>query len=372
VAARIRGTTELITTDLTVDLGDIEKTILGDASSADITVNLPAISGLAKGFRLNVKKTDSSSNAVTLDAAGSETIDGAATLSLSNQYAAASVVADGSDWQVYSEFGSSASSPYMRGYISGMLPSNDTDTDHDISFSIGKCRDSTDAGNMSLSSALVKQIDSDWVVGTGNGGFPSGLSIAIDTWYHLFIIAKTDGTTDAGFDSSITATNLLTDATGYTLYRRVGSVRTDATSNILKFFAVDKGISYREFLWYFVPNADGTAEISDLTTGATANTGTLTHVPTGITVFALLYASLDRSHTGLTEDRILLYVSALENNDQAAGLHICQIGIGLPGSGTLTAAALIEVKTNTSAAFRYRTSFTGIFTCSSKGWIDPL
>jgi hypothetical protein len=48
----------------------------------------------------------------------------------------------------------------------------------------------------------------------------------------LFIIGKNDGTTDAGYDSSITATHLLNDATGYVDYRRVSSIKTDGSSNV--------------------------------------------------------------------------------------------------------------------------------------------
>jgi len=64
------------------------------------------------------------------------------------------------------------------------------------------------------------------------GGFPSGLSLTADTAYYVYVIAKADGTVDAGFDSSITAANLLSDATGYTKYRRIATIRTDSASNI--------------------------------------------------------------------------------------------------------------------------------------------
>jgi len=107
-------------------------------------------------------------------------------------------------------------------YIAGLIPSNDTDTDHDINITAGKARDAVDSFSINLASEITKQIDVDWVAGDDAGGFPSGLTLSADTWYHVFVIAKTDGTTDAGFDTSLTATNLLSDATGYTKYRRVG------------------------------------------------------------------------------------------------------------------------------------------------------
>lgn len=136
-------------------------------------------------------------------------------------------------------------SPTARGYIDGLILSNDTDTDHDISMSIGICRNKTDTLPIQLIAAIVKQIDVNWAEGTNDGGFPSGLSLTLDTWYHFYIIMSADGTkVDAGFDTSLTATNLLADATDYSLYKRVGSVLTDGSSNIIEFNQYGD-----EFLW---------------------------------------------------------------------------------------------------------------------------
>lgn len=55
-----------------------------DASAGNITVNLPATTGL--GRLVTVKKVDSSANTVTVTRAGSDTIDGATTYVLSTQY----------------------------------------------------------------------------------------------------------------------------------------------------------------------------------------------------------------------------------------------------------------------------------------------
>ena len=58
------------------------------ATSGAITITLPAASDAA-GRIYVVKKTDSSGNAVTIDANASETIDGATTVSLASQYSTA-------------------------------------------------------------------------------------------------------------------------------------------------------------------------------------------------------------------------------------------------------------------------------------------
>ncbi len=121
-----------------------------------------------------------------------------------------------------------------RNYISELIPSNNsTDSQHDIDISEGECSNNDNSGSISLSSTITKQIDANWSEGNNAGGFPSGLTLSANTWYHIFVIAKSDGTVDAGFDTSLTATNLLSDATSYIKYRRIGSVLTDGSSNII-------------------------------------------------------------------------------------------------------------------------------------------
>jgi hypothetical protein len=111
-----------------------------------------------------------------------------------------------------------------------------------------------------LSAALTKQIDANWVAGDGAGGFPSALALAADTWYYFFVISSADGTTvDAGFDTSLTATNLLTDAAGYTKYRRVGAILTNSSSNIINF------IQSGDYFWWKLPALD--VDVASLSQG---------------------------------------------------------------------------------------------------------
>lgn len=70
-----------------------------DASGGAVTVNLPAVASNS-GRVINVKKVDSSGNAVTLDGNASETIDGATTLAISTQYQSYTVHCDGSAWWI--------------------------------------------------------------------------------------------------------------------------------------------------------------------------------------------------------------------------------------------------------------------------------
>ena len=146
-------------------------------------------------------------------------------------------------------FGAGAAFPY--GYINGFSMSNAADADHDITIEIGMAKDNANAYLIYNSANLTKRIDANWSAGTGNGGFPSGLVLSNNTWYHMFVIYNPNsGAVDAGWDTSTTATNLLADATGYTAYRRIGSVLTNGSANIIPFTQIGD-----EFYWT-TPAAD--------------------------------------------------------------------------------------------------------------------
>ena len=94
------GTIAAKTAAYTVTIDDSTKVIAVDASTAAVTVTLPASATAGDGFEVTVKKTDSSTNAVTVDGNGAETIDGSATYVLGTQYEAVTVRSDASNWQV--------------------------------------------------------------------------------------------------------------------------------------------------------------------------------------------------------------------------------------------------------------------------------
>lgn len=73
---------------------DANTIILCDTASGNVTVNLPAA---AFGSRITVKKL-STPNTVTIDGDGAETIDGAATATLSSQWESMTIISDGTAW----------------------------------------------------------------------------------------------------------------------------------------------------------------------------------------------------------------------------------------------------------------------------------
>jgi len=88
-------TVKSVSTNYNANDGEI---VLVDASGGAVTVTLPSPSN---GARVRVKKIDSSSNTVTVQPSGTETIDGASSHSISQQYETYEYVSDGTNWYVF-------------------------------------------------------------------------------------------------------------------------------------------------------------------------------------------------------------------------------------------------------------------------------
>lgn len=141
----------------------------------------------------------------------------------------------------------------FQNYISGLVPSNDTDADHDISISAGCAFDSTNANWMILSSAIVKQIDAAWAVGTNQGGLDgtesSGGTPDASTLYNLFLIYRSDtGVVDWCYSENSAATGPSRDGTpipaAYDYWRWIGWVLTDGSANIYPFYCQGNDVMY--------------------------------------------------------------------------------------------------------------------------------
>jgi len=102
VAALSKGVTGAVdgkSADYTVVAGDDGKTIEVDATDGAIAVSLPDLAAGADGFTVTVLKTDSSTNAVTIDGDGADTINGAATYALESQHEAVVLKWNGTAWR---------------------------------------------------------------------------------------------------------------------------------------------------------------------------------------------------------------------------------------------------------------------------------
>lgn len=350
VAAKLRDTIQSITASRELKLANDIRLFLCDASSGAIDLKLPAPATVGKGWRVGAKKTDSSANIVTIKQNVAETIDGQTEIGLGNQYAAAEVITDGVNWYIANEYDDVSDEPYPPLTLNGLKTERDSgDPNHDIKFfSEGGARSAGDNYNINPSSPLVKRIDANWVEGTNQGGFPTALTLTANTCYHKFWITKPDGTLDAGFDSSLTATNLLADATGYADYVRVGSFYTDGASNIEPFIMiVDK--AGRHFRWA-TPSTQVTANPPPIT----GTLGTM-KTPVGIRTNAFLAVSMVEQ-SPVNQAYIVVYLSSPETTDLGASVPtiteatiLTADGMGIHGTG-----GQAHVFTNTASQIRYR------------------
>lgn len=92
----------------TIVSGDRNGLIRGDASGGAFDFDLPTASSVSSGFKITLAKIDSSTNAITIDPSGADTVD---VSSLSSQYEVVSLVSDGtSHWAVAASSGAAAAS----------------------------------------------------------------------------------------------------------------------------------------------------------------------------------------------------------------------------------------------------------------------
>jgi hypothetical protein len=108
--------------------------------------------------------------------------------------------------------GSGYTASLARDYRSGCLVSNNTtDAAHDLDVTAGDWRDSTNTVNLKLLTAMTKEFDSTWAVGTGNGGMAQGASLSGNNGYYLFLVGGIGKTTDVIADDNLAGTNVLAD-----------------------------------------------------------------------------------------------------------------------------------------------------------------
>lgn len=218
------------------------------------------------------------------------------------------------------------------GLLNGLtLSNNATDATNDIDFAAGVCASESAVAAVMSHTSGTAQLDVSF--GSGNGGrFDSAIS---DGTWHCFVISN--GTTvSRGFSKSLNPTAEPNYPSGYTRYRRVGS--------IVRVSGVIKAFDQRgdEFLWKASVN-----DVTDSSPGTSAKTRTLT-VPTGVPVDARLRVLV----VGVNQ-AFRTIVTSLSQNDEAAGTNSNAGGImsGVPNGQV---ASSIVVRTNTSGQIRTR------------------
>jgi hypothetical protein len=91
--------TSIITVTTAYTLKITDRWVLVDATAAPVIVTLPA-AFVMKGRDFSFKKIDVSANAMTIDAAGTETIDGALIFVTAVAYVSVTIVSNGANWWI--------------------------------------------------------------------------------------------------------------------------------------------------------------------------------------------------------------------------------------------------------------------------------
>lgn len=238
-------------------------------------------------------------------------------------------------------------------FINGLILSNGTDSDHDIDITTGKARSEDDTIDIALTSGITKQIDATWAVGTNQGGLFTS-SVSSDTTYHVFLIKNpTSGSVDVGFDTNLNASNR---PAAYTKYRRIGSLYTDGSANLVQFNQMAD-----EFLLSVIVNDEVNTD-----PGTDAVYSTLS-VPIGIKVFAKIRIRLTENTVETT--RRFLATSPDQDDIIPSG----PLGDMVLTGSYIRAESSRNLRTNTSGQIRYRLDSSGedlTVAINTHGWID--
>ena len=110
----------------------------------------------------------------------------------------------------------------LRGYLSGLtLSTVGSSINFGVAAGVATSDDTTTS--MKLATSLSKSTAA-WAVGSGVGALDTG-TIANSTWYHVFLIERTDtGVVDVLVSLSATTPTL---PASYTKQRRIGSMKTN-------------------------------------------------------------------------------------------------------------------------------------------------
>ena len=242
------------------------------------------------------------------------------------------------------QVGSIPSSPVLKWYISWLTLSNDSwDLNNDIQIETWIATSSDSNQYIDLTSVMTKRLDAGWSAWDNAGWLATG-SKASNTWYHVFVIRRNDWSVDAWFDTSVTATNLLSTS-GYNKYRRIGSINTNGSANIRGFHQLGN-----RFFWDTIVldrnqgNPWTSAVLSGLTTPAWINT------------MADLSIEIVDVTFGWTSYHIL--VTSPDSTNEAPTATNTHVAIRWVWGSVAQGSVSRFVKTNTSSQVRFRTNYS--------------
>ena len=217
----------------------------------------------------------------------------------------------------------------------------------------GTCTDSTNVETMTLSASISKTT-APWSAGSAVGSLDTG-SIVINTWYHVYLIKRLDtGVVDVLI--SLSAPPLApTLPPSYTRFRRIGSVKTNASSQWTGFVQFGD-----EFLW-----TTPVEDVANLAIAATTNVLHALSVPSGLQVTARMRVG----YVSATASAQFVLTSPDDSSSTTAA-PVGNITIQLAAASPVVIYATLNERTNTTGQIRAYASAAGTWVEVTYGWID--
>lgn len=238
----------------------------------------------------------------------------------------------------------------IRSYLAGLTMST-AGSSATMTIAAGQAADSTNVYMMNLAASISKTTSA-WSVGTAAGGIDTG-AIANSTWYHFYLIRRTDtGVVDVVFSTSASSPTL---PSGYTQYRRIGSGKTNGSAQWTSF--IQDG---DRFEWVAPP--------TDSTTTPGAATLRTVSTPLGLKVVGMFVATAGNGGTAAAT--ALHWDPDLGSSAPSAFSGMVSILEG--AAGTISVGMQLQVRTNTSSQIYNSNNSSSISTYNlvTEGWID--
>lgn len=239
----------------------------------------------------------------------------------------------------------------VQNYITGLTLST-TASSSSFQVAAGMAANNTNAVYMKLAASVQKNTGP-WSVGINGGAMQPG-ALAGSTFYHVWLIRRPDtGVVDILCDLATVLTPVL--PSGYTQYRRIGSIKTDGANNWTRF--VQRG-DY--FLWDVSVN-----DVSSAAIGTTA-IPTATATPPSIRTKGIYNVAVLSPAAGHG-----LLVSSMDISDQVPTGGNLNVGFVQVASGV--SLCRVDEITDTSRQIRVRASVAGCnYWVWTVGWQDFL
>lgn len=237
-----------------------------------------------------------------------------------------------------------------RGYLSGLtLSTPGSSSGFGIAQGVATSDDATTS--MPLTTSPSKTTAA-WAAGSGNGSLDAG-TIANNTWYHVFLIERTDtNVVDVLISQSAMSPTL---PTSYNKKRRIGAMKTNGSAQWIAFTQIG------DYFQWATPIGDASA----LTVGTTPVAITLS-VPPGVNVEAKFNGEIGNTNASGG----LLFYSPVSNT-QAANSPGGNLSLfSVPAVNAMFGGPMI-VLTNTSGQTMAVTNNTGnTASVATIGWWD--